>query len=350
MTIQWFEGFDLYPLSTATDFSGSFWNDLYSGVAGGRSAQVDAARNGNAGLRVSSVISTAQDTTRPCTNGASRTTFGAAIQQNISYGTGSRDLPACGFIGSNGRLMIAYDETQSIAVYRNGSLVGRSSSTFNIGTYNYCEVEVTHATSGNVTVTLWVNNTMEFQDSIAFIGTISAFVIGSLTGSGLYGVSGTSTYFDDIYIADDQDRLGDSAVIVQMPDANTTPQDWTVTGAASQWEALANVPFNDSEYITTPTQFDQSQFELEAPPPDIFQVHAVAHQYRGQKDDVQDARVQGAVILPGGGPDVNTGADNTFVQQWNYFIDIFETNAAGGGGAWSPADLNTIELRYERTL
>lgn len=346
MTIEWFEGFDTYPPNTGTDFAGNFWNSLITNTSSGRYISPSAARNGNYALRFISTISTNQTTSRAITTGAVRNTFGIAMRQNGTFPS----VPAGpSFNGSIANIGIRYSNDQRISIYRAGTLIGASSSTYNIGTYNYCELEVGVGTGGTVTINLWVNNVLEFNDTISACGTFSQFRIGQMNTSGSVGAGSTSTDFDDIYIARDQDRLGDSAVIILSPNANATPQDWSVVGAASQYEAVANVPFDDAQYIESTTATEQSQFELANSPGSIFAVHAIANMYRAQKDDVQDVNVQGAIILPGSPDVVVTGSDNVLTQQWNYYVDVSEQNP-DTVAPWTPADLDALELRFERTV
>lgn len=345
MTIQWMEGFDLYPAGTTSNFVGNFWNSLNTA---GRRIETTAARNGTRGYNYTFVTSD-HNLSRPCVNGSVRTTMGFAMRQNGAYPGSPTQRPAAAtFIGSSSKAGVGYNENQRIGVYRDTTLIAESASTFNVGTYNYVEFELYHATTGNVTFNLWVNNQLEATGTMQNINTISAFNIGQRGTSGSVGVSGQSTDFDDIIIYSDIDHLGDTSIILLLPAADETPQDWTPASGVNNYDMIDNVPFNDAEYIETATVSDQSQFSLTTPPADIFAVHALQHQYRAQKDDVQAVQMQGAIILPGAPDTVELGADNVLTQQWNYLADVSETDP-DTGVAWTPANLATIELRYERT-
>lgn len=344
MTIQWMEGFDLYEEDTSSNFGGSFWNTLNAGC---RRVQNSAARTGLSGYNYTFCTS-AHNASRPCVNGSSRTTMGFAMRQNTAYPSEDTvEAPSAMFIGAVANAGVSYNHNQRVGIYRDETLIDESASTFNTETYNYIEFELFHSNSGNVTYNLWVNNQLEATGTMTHIGDISLFLIGQRDFGGTVGESGRSTDFDDLIIYSDIDHLGDTSIVLLMPDTDETPQQWTPATGTDNFAMIDNIPFNDAEYIETATVGHQSQFSLEAPPPDIFAVHAIQHQYRAQKDDVQATQMQGAIILPAG-PDVDTGADNVLTTQWNYFADVSETNP-DTAAAWTPGDLDTIELRYERT-
>lgn len=275
--------------------------------------------------------------------------MGFAMRQNTAYPSSDTvEAPSAMFIGAVANAGVSYNHNQRVGIYRDETLIAESASTYNTETYNYIEFEIGHGLSGVVTYNLWINNQLEATGTMDHIGVISAFLIGQRDFSGTVGESERSTDFDDLIIYSDVDHLGDTSIILLLPDADETPQDWTPASGVDNFEMINNVPFNDAEYIETATIGDQSQFSLTAPPPDIFAVHAIQHQYRAQKDDVQATQMQGAIILPGG-PITELGADNVLTQQWNYFADVSEENP-DTTAAWTPGDLDTIELRYERTV
>jgi hypothetical protein len=345
MTIQWMEGFDTYPFATSTNFSGNFWNSLINSVSSGRSIQVAAARNGGYGLRIQGLQSSNYQTSRGASTGTVRTTVGWAMRQNNSF-TSAFPIPGLAMTCGGVAITCVYNASGGISLFNGTILIGQSTTLYNSGTYNYIELEV-YTGAGSEPVNVYVNGILEIAAS--FIkGGVSDIAIGRTYSGSLSGDGSNSTDFDDVIVYTDRDRLGDTAVIPLFPASDGTPNDWVASVGTDEFEMLNNVPFNNAQYISTPTLNAQSQFPLTAPPSDIFAVFGLQHTYRSQKDAALAANMQGAIILPGGAPDIAVGTDQVLTQAWNYYADVSETNP-NTAAAWTPSDLDTLEIRYERT-
>ena len=155
---------------------------------------------------------------------------------------------------------------------------------------------------------------------------------------------------DDIYINDqttayNNTNWGETSVIVMVPDANTAQNDWSVTGAASAYEALDNIPPDAAEYISSSTVNDVTIVDLEALPANVFQIFTVQMETRAQKDTSASGEMTSGLVQ--NGSTTNSGAQVLTEASYKYF----EYNVPldpDTGIAWNPSTF-APQLRYERT-
>ena len=167
-----------------------------------------------------------------------------------------------------------------------------------------------------------------------------------------------TAYLDDYFAWDDSgtmnnDFLGDRRVRTLYPNANTAVADWTVTGAASGYEAIdETAPDFETTYISaTPPTGDPlvpvvSEFELQDPPVDIGAIAAVQTYIMQRKTEAGDCNTQSSLIS---GVDVSAGTDRPITEEYTYWMDVFELDPATGT-PWTEASLTAAKLRIARTL
>ena len=177
--------------------------------------------------------------------------------------------------------------------------------------------------------------------------------VGS-TVIGFYGASSVNTRFfnaDDYFLYNGSGTvnntfLGDSRARLILPDSNETPQDWSVTGAASAYEAIDEVPpDDDTSYIAASTPNDESQFGLEDVPVDVVTLYGVMTFSRMKKTDAGSTTAQVSMVS---GASEDDGTDHSIAESYTYYKDVFETDP-NTGSLWTRAGFNAAEIKVTKT-
>lgn len=339
MSVLFFEGFDLYPAATTWN-DGTFWG-YQTDFSNKPPVSTADPRNGTRALSLTPAGFGQDIYTRVVPNS---TILGAGIAWKKSAPLDSGNT-GFGFIGTVGRIMATMDNTGRFVVQRNGVVILTGTTAYNNGLYNYVEIEYD---GGANTATLRVNNTQEATGPCANLGVMSLFFVGRWGNPGIAG----TLYVDDLIVWNGVGTFtntfpGDTAVILMPPNADTAQADWTPTPGPNGFSAIDNVPPDIAQFIESAVVGDISTFDVGAPPPSVFQVRAIAHQFRAQKTSAGDGNIQGSIIGPFG-PAV--GTDRVLTNgTYNSFQDIAELDP-NTGQPWDPTDLPALQVSYERTL
>jgi len=340
MTIECFEGFDLYPVGTGWA-DGTFWS--YAGDFSNRlSVATSDPRNGTRAISLTPAGFGQDIYTRPVTAAASGIYgAGAAWKKTAPLDSGNTGF---GFIGSTGRIMVTMDATGRFVVQRSGVVILTGTTVYNNGLYNYVEVEYNGAAT---TATLRVNNTVEATGPCASIGVVATTFFGRWSNPGISG----ALWLDD-FCAWNGDGVysntfpGDLAVLTVFPDADTADADWTPVPAGSGFSRIDNVPPDAAQYIESVSVGDVSVFDVATPVGAIFQVLGVAHQFRAQKTTAGTGEMRGSLVI--GGSTI-AGANRVLTNgTYNSFQDIVTINPLTGQ-PFLPGDLAGAQVAYERT-
>ena len=177
---------------------------------------------------------------------------------------------------------------------------------------------------------------------------VAQFVIGKTSASVILNVVAR---WDDMFQWDstgtiNNDFMGDSRAVLIKPNGDTASADWTVTGAASGFEAINEVPDDgDTSYIQADTTGNTSEFTLEDANPNFGTIHGVQVTSTMKKLDSGFANVQHSMVS---GASVATGADRPITQTYAQWSDVFETDPATGQ-KWTSGAFNASTFRIEKT-
>lgn len=193
--------------------------------------------------------------------------------------------------------------------------------------------------------------------TVAGVNTVGA-TAGSLAIVEMWGGPGDTTgmavYYKDIVMWNangvrNNDFFGTVVVVSLVPDSDTTLGAWTLTGAATGWSILDNVPVDDTKYLDAAFPGGvgvPSQFGLTDLPIDVTSVRALQSFVRATKTDGGDGNLQTSIVS---GASQANGVDRPITAAFTYWKDIFEVDPATGD-PWTIAAANSAELKLNRTI
>lgn len=340
MSIQFFEGFDLYPVTTTltgypwSGYSGTTTNNVVSAVF----------RNGTRSFKMPTSTNYAKNL-RPVVD---KTIMGVsfAMRKDGSFSSAHMGV---GFYASGAAtpatagIIAGFDVNGRVCIRNRGNVIFTDTETFSVGSWVYIELKLNQISS---LAELRVNNTV--RGSVNYTPLGSAFT-HCMIGYNQLVASIDTCYTDDLLVWDgdgviQNDYPGDSAVIILQADADFIPQDWASTNSPA-FNAIDNIPGNPAEYLSTSTPGAISRFSISDPTGVIYQVHGVAHQWRAIKDDPATAEVRGLFEV---GPTVVPGPTQTLLQ--TDYVTYFDNHPINPntGLPWLPSNLNNIIIGYER--
>lgn len=243
----------------------------------------------------------------------------------------------------------AQPDTGRLEISRNGTFVFTSAGAiFAPGVRAYIQVHVTPTS-----IEVYSGSNLVANISVSDIGTISYIGWGIFKVNNINSTNPqfSETTFTDIYVNNSvgaaplNGYLGEISVFTLFPNADLSPDDWTVVGAASGWEALENVPPEPSEYIESGTVGDLSAFDLTdlTGAFQIFNVRAVLY---GDKSSSGTCDVR--MTLDQNGSTV-TGSDKSLQENTpQYYVSSFPIDP-DTGMPWNPLTFDP-HLILERVL
>lgn len=172
----------------------------------------------------------------------------------------------------------------------------------------------------------------------------------------LSGSQAPSDFIKDFVLWDttgtvNTDFQGTVLVANQIPTADINTN-WTLTGAATRFAALANAPpLDTTQFITAvtppPSPYVADMSDLSG---NVTSVRAVITMVRATKTDGGDANLQvGLISSPSSGPATALGANRPITVAPTYWRDVFEVDPKTGV-AWLPAAVNAAQLQLNRTV
>lgn len=254
--------------------------------------------------------------------------LGSAILGGIRFGSG--------MVGTAGSLLVARGATPStLGLYRSSqSTLLAESGPLASDIFHSCEFGIDAA--GNWSFA--VNGQLVGSGSTTPIGTINTLQFGCNTFN--------RSVHDDVFVrTGESNLLGDTVCLVADAVSNSTPQDWTVTGPSAV-DVLSNVPANAAEFLEAAAVNDVSEFNMADLSANLAGVWAVGTWYKALKTSAGNGSMRTNLA---NNSQVSNGADNALTQQAAYYRDNFDTNP-DGGGAWTPADIASLQMQLERTL
>jgi len=222
----------------------------------------------------------------------------------------------------------------------NSNILGNSApGIFLPAMWNYFEVElVRDAVAGAVRVYL---NGMEVIN-VAGVNTGA----DDISRINFQGNTGRDKDIDDFYVVDSATRLGECRVELIRPDADTAVKAWTPSTGTSNFAMVDEVPFNgDTDYVSSGTPGATDLYDLSplvSPPTTIFCVQTVM---AARKDEAGAREVRSKIDSVG---NQANGASRTVTNSYQAFIDLFNTNPAGG--PWDNVAIGSLKVGIEVTV
>jgi len=183
-----------------------------------------------------------------------------------------------------------------------------------------------------------------------------AGVTASVQNAGIYrfppNILGREYYIKDFAIWDgsgarNNNFLG-SRVVKRLRPNGDVVFPWTAsTGTTGYNRINSNAPTDDTSYIYAPDPAPAaSVFSLEDLAINVTSVAFIQGEHRSRKTDGGDGNIQLGVKSGGS---TGLGADRPITTAYTYYSDIFDSDP-NGGGAWSVAAVNALQLQLNRTL
>ncbi len=245
-------------------------------------------------------------------------------------------------------LILARNSDGSVSVNRasGGTIFTTTPNTLIAATWYYIEL---HAVFGTTT------GSVEMRIEGVTVGSATDVdTAGNISGTGYDYVYYTAElinrlYWDDIYICDASGSTNNSFlnpvnVFTLFPNANGSTNDMTPVGAATNWEAVQDTTWDTTTYVQTDVTNHIDYYNLQnltTSPSSIYGV-IVGSLYTKGNHPLRKMRNKAKL-----GPNVVDGVTSDEGVYLNYrrIADLLETKP--GGGAWTEADVNNLEIGVE---
>lgn len=252
-----------------------------------------------------------------------------------------------GFYAKSGSIMwyLYLTNLGQIQFRRQNTVLGTGSETLTIGSWNYVVIKVLISDTVG-TVETWVNGTKDLdltnQDTDNGAG-----VIGIVHFNGMVGVTSD---FDDVYLGDSDgtdmtDEQGDCRIEMLTPDANGTTNNFTASPAVANYLNVddGGTPDDDTTYNHSSTATHKELYACSNIVGNIDTVHAVQVAARIRKEDAGNREFN--LICRNNVTEVDSGAKGLSTD-YVHHTHIYE-NDPDGGGNWTEADVNAMEIGLE---
>lgn len=244
--------------------------------------------------------------------------------------------------GSNIKGTAQLDSAGSISITGYGSAT--SVQSFPLNEWHHIEAKVTFGsgTSGKFEVRL---------DGAPFISVTGVDTSATIQYIRLLhkNTSGFKAYMQvrDLYVWDESgtvnnDWMGEQNTYTYYPSADTAQADWTLSSGTSGFDLLNDPPGSSTNYITTDTVGNISEFDLTDIPITNIGIQGVSTFVSADKTGTEDTTI--AVGLDGNySPDIhlsqNAFSVSTFIQEQN----------PSTSADWTVADINAAVISIKRT-
>lgn len=272
--------------------------------------------------------------------------FGYAMKHSsLPFSTGSQ----VALLSDDGVTMwnIYMTATTGLLQFRRGTtIVGTGTIAPTIGAWNYIVFKVLISNTVG-TVESWVNGTKDLdltnQDTDNGGGNIAT--------AKLQSQSGISTLeYDDFYLGDDAgtdmtDEQGDCHIEQVVPNANGTTNNFTASPAVANYLNVddGDTPDDDTTYNHSSTATDKELYGCASLVGPVQTVHAVQVRARARKEDAGNRLIN--LICRNNVTEVDSGQLGLSTDYVSH-SKIFE-NDPDGGGNWTEADVNSMEVGFE---
>lgn len=198
----------------------------------------------------------------------------------------------------------------------------------------YCYIELSCDRSTGV-ADIWFNGNVHIANISGITG-LNAFTAVYWGGARF---DSQQFRFDDIYITDDK-FLGAQRCYTLFPNADETPQNWTLSGGATAW-SLINAPnFNTANYIQGSNIGDKSKFGCTNLPMSSALINGCRLVNVSANVDAGSALIRQRAYIGAGTYDGSDKSPSTSPISYNDVITLLGV---------SVADINAMSLEMEKT-
>lgn len=277
-------------------------------------------------------------------------TLGFALQPTAALG--EADFMSVGN-GSGAQLTLSRELDGTINLYRGSSsfLAASAVDVVRMDEWCYIEWQMTIANSPSGSSSVRVNGVEVL--SIAGVDTQQQST-ATLTYIEMDIGSSIEFYYDDLYVLDGAGAapqntfLGDVHVEYLRPTAAGSAQAWTVTGAASHWQAVDDgaAPDGDTTYVATALGGATDLNEYSATGLPTGTIYGVQANLYARKTDA-GFRLVAPVVRSGGTNAVGPNAAPSFAS-YQYHHSIWPINPVTGV-AWTIAEIDAAQFGVQHT-
>lgn len=345
MSLDFIEGFDNYANSVVnTDaVTGHPWTGA---TAANSRFLAGFGRTGNVAIGTNTTVTTGNPRNRAeLLNPGVEKTLGVAHRYNLWNDTSSLYSPSgFGMGGGAGTagLRFGFDFTNQIKLYNTSvPTLLYTSPVLTAGVWYYCEL-YWNCVTGDIEFrineqTVFIGNSI--NPSVSIINHVHTGKMLSTTGT-----SGTS-FFDDVYVIDGKNFLGDSRVGYMRPNSNLANQDF-VPSSAPAWDRLNDVPGSTVSYIEGSAIGNISDFTVSPVPSPLFQVHGVKVQSKVLRSGAAVEEYQPRILVNGTGYNGSTLIAPSTTYAWDN-LKIWSVNPATGL-PWQVSDIPLLGVGIEK--
>jgi hypothetical protein len=234
----------------------------------------------------------------------------------------------------------------TIQVRRVSTILGTTVGTVSTGAWNHMVLKV-FQDNATGTVELWLNGTKELdltsQDTLASVASIATFQFAAVSASVPMEVD--DFYFGDTTGTDMTDEQGDCQIEMLTPDANGTTNNFTASPAVSNYLNVDDgaTPDDDTTYNHSSTATHKELYTCSNIVGNVDTIHAVQVRAYARKEDAGNRLIN--LICRNSTTEVDSGQKG-LTTTYGYKSHIYE-NDPDGGGNWTEADVNAIEVGLE---
>lgn len=275
-------------------------------------------------------------------------TIGVALFATNAISTLTAPIFAVGQGGvyrtSTDQLFVAPNASGAISVYRGGAtptLLGTSAAGVLLAnTWQYMEMEyVISSTVGSVKV--YINGV-----SVLSLTGVNTQALATNTVSAIYlegAVNAGRTYFDDLYVTDTPNRLGEQRVITSYPSSDVLTTYWSSStlGAAPYTMIDEATCDADVTYVSSSTYNSRLVVGVPSLPVAAVDVNAVQITGFARKDETQFRQL--ALEYQNTAGSVATGPTKTLTPSYAYVNALYPQNPLTGT-AWTGTDVNNMRI------
>lgn len=255
--------------------------------------------------------------------------------------------------GSTVQCEIAVSPLGQLKIYSNATVRGTSASNvILLNTWHHIEwkITITNSTGSNQCV-LRVDNTAVLNLTGVDTQTSGNSSADSLQIGRLNSTAAGASY-DDFYLLDNNgaqcnDLLGDCRIETLMPSGAGTYTQFTHNGAATNWQAVSEVPADDdTSYVDGASLNDKDSYAFANPSGTVSTVFAVQSNIRARKDNAGVRSIAPLTVISGTD---YVGTDRALSTSYALYSEIMELNP-DTGVAWTGSDINALDAGYKVTV
>jgi hypothetical protein len=335
MSLIFFDGFEGIPQVVKPG-----WNTTLNSVAG----RV-------AGLAMQNSTAAGQSLTLPSTVNRLTMGFGHYIAA-----TATSNLTIRTDAGATTHLVLVIP-ADGVPTLRLGSAAGTilataTGYTYTGATWRHVQIQATIADTGGRCIVKFDGVTyIDFTGDTRNGGTSTAIdTIGFI-----YGVSGNSARWDDLWICDEVDAtatqgkpnndfLGDLKVAVSIPTGAGASTQWTPSSAVANYTTVDEIPANTTDYVGTSVSGNRDLYDVTDLPTNTVDVYGVQVGIYAAKSDAGAASVK--TIVRDSDGTVTTLGTNPMSTTYAGYTSAIKTKTAAGANL-AVSDVNALQVGVE---